>query len=48
MGLIDDIPSVDELVTRIVRDAEELITGEAGGRDRTGGVARRNPCHRRR
>jgi hypothetical protein len=26
MGLIDDIPTCDELVSRIVADAEELIT----------------------
>jgi nitronate monooxygenase len=27
MGLIDDIPTVGELVSRIVEEAEELITG---------------------
>jgi hypothetical protein len=27
MGLINDIPSVSELVSRIVAGAEELITG---------------------
>jgi len=27
MGLIDDIPTVGELVSRIVDEAEELITG---------------------
>ena len=26
-GLIRDIPTCEELVTRIVRDAEEIITG---------------------
>ena len=26
MGLINDIPTCDELVSRIVADAEELIT----------------------
>jgi NADH:quinone reductase (non-electrogenic) len=30
-GLIHDIPTVDELVTRIMRDAEELITGRLAG-----------------
>ena len=27
MGLINDIPTCDELVSRIVAEAEELITG---------------------
>jgi nitronate monooxygenase len=27
MGLINDIPTVGELVARIVEEAEELITG---------------------
>jgi NADH:quinone reductase (non-electrogenic) len=31
MGLIDDIPSVEELVTRIVCEAEDLITGKLAG-----------------
>jgi NADH:quinone reductase (non-electrogenic) len=31
MGLTDDIPSVEELVFRIVRGAEELITGKLAG-----------------
>jgi NAD(P)H-dependent flavin oxidoreductase YrpB (nitropropane dioxygenase family) len=30
-GLIDDIPTVDELVGRIVAEAEELITGRLAG-----------------
>jgi NADH:quinone reductase (non-electrogenic) len=30
MGLIDDIPTVGELVSRIVDEAEELITGRLG------------------
>jgi NADH:quinone reductase (non-electrogenic) len=30
MGLIDDIPTVDELVSRIVDEAEGLITGRLG------------------
>ncbi len=31
MGLIDDIPTVDELVSRIVAGAERLIAGELAG-----------------
>ncbi|MGH3640791.1 MAG: nitronate monooxygenase, partial [Mycobacterium sp.] len=31
MGLIDDIPTCEELISRIVREAEELITGRLGG-----------------
>jgi NAD(P)H-dependent flavin oxidoreductase YrpB (nitropropane dioxygenase family) len=31
MGLIDDIPTVGELVSRIVSDAEDLITGRLAG-----------------
>jgi len=31
MGLIDDIPTVAELVSRIVAEADELITGRLGG-----------------
>lgn len=31
MGLIDDIPNVDELVSRIVSEAEEIITLRLGG-----------------
>ena len=31
MGLIDDIPTCGELVSRIVSEAEELITGRLGG-----------------
>jgi hypothetical protein len=30
MGLINDIPTVGELVARIVEEAEELITGRLG------------------
>ncbi len=30
MGLINDIPTVGELVSRIVAEAEELITGRLG------------------
>jgi nitronate monooxygenase len=30
-GLIDDIPTVQELVLRIVAEAEELITGRLAG-----------------
>jgi nitronate monooxygenase len=30
MGLINDIPTVGELVSRIVEEAEELITGRLG------------------
>jgi NADH:quinone reductase (non-electrogenic) len=30
MGLIDDIPTCAELISRIVADAEELITGRLG------------------
>ena len=30
MGLINDIPTVGELVSRIVEDAEALITGQLG------------------
>jgi NAD(P)H-dependent flavin oxidoreductase YrpB (nitropropane dioxygenase family) len=30
MGLINDIPTVGELVSRIVDDAEELIAGRLG------------------
>jgi nitronate monooxygenase len=30
MGLINDIPTVGELVSRIVEQAEELITGRLG------------------
>ncbi len=31
MGLINDIPTVGELVSRIVSEAEELITGRLAG-----------------
>jgi nitronate monooxygenase len=31
MGLIDDIPTCEELISRIVREAEELIIGRLGG-----------------
>jgi NAD(P)H-dependent flavin oxidoreductase YrpB (nitropropane dioxygenase family) len=31
MGLIDDIPTVDTLVSRIVREAEDLIGARLGG-----------------
>ena len=31
MGLINDIPTCGELVSRIVEDAEELITGRLAG-----------------
>jgi nitronate monooxygenase len=31
MGLIDDIPTVEELISRIVNEAEELITERLGG-----------------
>ena len=31
MGLINDIPTVGELVSRIVGEAEDLITGRLGG-----------------
>ena len=31
MGLIHDVPTVSELVSRIVREAEEIITGRLGG-----------------
>jgi nitronate monooxygenase len=31
MGLIDDIPTCDELISRIVSGAEELITERLGG-----------------
>jgi nitronate monooxygenase len=31
MGLIDDIPTCDELISRIVNGAEELITERLGG-----------------
>jgi len=31
MGLIDDIPTCDELISRIVSGAEELITDRLGG-----------------
>lgn len=31
MGLIDDIPTVGELVTRIVEEAQDLITGRLAG-----------------
>jgi nitronate monooxygenase len=30
MGLINDIPTVGELVSRIVSEAEDLITGRLG------------------
>jgi nitronate monooxygenase len=30
MGLINDIPTVGELVSRIVGEAEQLITGRLG------------------
>ncbi len=30
MGLINDIPTVGELVSRIVDEAEEIITGRLG------------------
>ena len=30
MGLINDIPTVGELVSRLVDEAEELITGRLG------------------
>jgi len=30
MGLIDDIPTCGELISRIVSEAEELITGRLG------------------
>jgi nitronate monooxygenase len=30
MGLIDDIPTCEELISRIVSEAEELITGRLG------------------
>ena len=30
MGLINDIPTVGELVSRIVDEAEEMITGRLG------------------
>jgi nitronate monooxygenase len=30
MGLIDDIPTCDELISRIVREAEDIITGRLG------------------
>jgi len=31
MGLIDDIPTCEELISRIVGEAEELITGRLVG-----------------
>jgi nitronate monooxygenase len=31
MGLIDDIPTCGELVSRIVGEADELITGRLSG-----------------
>ena len=31
MGLIDDIPTCEDLVGRIVREAEEIITGRLAG-----------------
>ena len=31
MGLINDIPTVDELVSRMVTEAEGLITGRLAG-----------------
>jgi nitronate monooxygenase len=31
MGLIDDIPTCGELISRIVSEAEELINGRLGG-----------------
>jgi nitronate monooxygenase len=31
MGLIDDIPTCAELISRIVSEAEELITARLGG-----------------
>jgi nitronate monooxygenase len=31
MGLIDDIPTCEELISRIVTEAEELITERLGG-----------------
>jgi nitronate monooxygenase len=31
MGLINDIPTCEELISRIVNEAEELIAGRLGG-----------------
>jgi nitronate monooxygenase len=31
MGLIDDVPTAGELVSRIVADAEEIISGRLYG-----------------
>jgi NAD(P)H-dependent flavin oxidoreductase YrpB (nitropropane dioxygenase family) len=31
MGLIDDIPTCEELISRIVREAEDLISGRLDG-----------------
>ena len=31
MGLIDDIPTCEELISRIVREAEDLINGRLDG-----------------
>ena len=31
MGLIHDIPTVDELVSRIVEEAQDIITGRLAG-----------------
>jgi nitronate monooxygenase len=31
MGLIDDVPSCDALVKRMVAEAEEIITGRLAG-----------------
>ena len=35
MGLINDIPTVGELVSRIVSEAEDIITGRLAGMVRT-------------